>query len=103
MPPPPVAVSREHGTVTLRPSGEIDHETAPALTGAAREAEGEWRRLVVDLSEVSFMDSAGLHALIALEHHCRERGARLDLAGARHQPARLLELVRLAGIFTLAG
>ncbi|MGK5498145.1 STAS domain-containing protein [Streptomyces sp. URMC 125] len=98
-----VTVSQEHGTVVLRPSGEIDHESAPALAGSVREAEGDWQGLVVDLSRVSFMDSAGLHALVALERRCRERGGHLVLTGVRDQPARLLDLVGLTEAFTIVG
>ncbi|MGK5448626.1 STAS domain-containing protein [Streptomyces radiopugnans] len=98
-----VTVSQEHGTVVLRPSGEVDHESAPVLTGAVREAEGDWQELMVDLSRVSFMDSAGLHALVALERRCREQGGHLALTGVRGQPARLLDLVGLTEVFTITG
>ncbi|MDG9702598.1 STAS domain-containing protein [Streptomyces sp. DH37] len=94
-----VPASCERGTLVLHPVGEIDLHTAPALADAVREVTGPWRELVVDLSGVSFMDSAGLHALIGLSKCCRERGGRLALTGVREQSARLLDLTGLSGVF----
>jgi len=90
-----VPVSRERGAVVLRPQGEVDYHTAPALTSAVEQVEGPWREVVVDLSRVPFMDSAGLHALLDLERCCRERGGHLVVKGVRGQPARVMELVGL--------
>ena len=57
-------VSVNDGCVKV--SGEVDSLTAPELLDAVlRSALCE-----VDLSEVSFMDSGGLHALIQLRAEC---------------------------------
>nr|WP_238420842.1 STAS domain-containing protein [Streptomyces taklimakanensis] len=97
-----VAVVRRHDTVVLRPHGDVDHDSAHSLTDALRELERRpLRGLSVDLSRVSFMDSAGLHALVSLDRHCRDRGIRLVLTGVPEQPARLLDVVGLAGFFAI--
>ncbi|PJE99628.1 anti-sigma factor antagonist [Streptomyces carminius] len=96
-----VAVSHNQGTVVLRPHGDVDQDNAPTLTGALEKLEQPCRSLAVDLSQVPFMDSAGLHALLFLERRCRARGARLILTGVRDQPARLLDLVGLTGHFSI--
>ncbi|MGK5447396.1 STAS domain-containing protein [Streptomyces radiopugnans] len=95
-----VPMGWERGALVLRPCGEIDLHTAPALTEAARGVAEPWREMVVDLSGVSFMDSAGLHALIGLSQRCRARGGRLTVTGVREQPARLLDLTGLSEVFT---
>ncbi|GAA3651806.1 STAS domain-containing protein [Streptomyces chitinivorans] len=97
-----VAITRQHDTVVLHPRGDVDHDSAPALTGVLEEIDQPWRGLAVDLSSVPFMDSAGLHALLTLERRCRDRGVPLTLTGVGEQPGRLLELVGLAGFFTVA-
>jgi anti-anti-sigma factor len=50
---------------TLRPSGEIDMATAPKFLEALQEARATGERIVVDLGEITFIDSMGLHALIS--------------------------------------
>jgi anti-sigma B factor antagonist len=49
--------------VALR--GELDCETAPELSTALAEASTDGRPVVVDLSELKFIDSSGLHVLMS--------------------------------------
>ena len=52
--------------------GEIDAQTGPQLEAAAAEAQRQGaRHLVLDLSGVSFMGSAGMRALIAIDEMLR--------------------------------
>jgi RNA polymerase sigma-B factor len=58
-----LAAHREHVAV-FSVRGEIDLQTAPVLREALRPVlEHQTGRVVVDLSEVPFMDSAGVHVL----------------------------------------
>jgi anti-anti-sigma factor len=57
-------VSRAGDHVTVRVTGEVDMATADLMYKAAT-PEGV-RALTLDLSDVSFFDSAGIHALIRL-------------------------------------
>ncbi|GAA0264429.1 STAS domain-containing protein [Cryptosporangium japonicum] len=60
-------VSVEDGTAWLRPQGDLDMETSPSLIRAAqREFAGGARRVVVDLSQITFVDSSGIGALVTL-------------------------------------
>jgi anti-sigma B factor antagonist len=49
--------------VALR--GELDCQTAPTLADALSEATTDGRTVVVDLSELRFIDSSGLHVLMS--------------------------------------
>ncbi len=52
------------GTARVRPGGELDMATAPELEACFRDAhEAGFRRLVVDLRGLDFMDSTGLTLL----------------------------------------
>jgi orotidine-5'-phosphate decarboxylase len=53
-------------TLLVQPQGEVDLLTAPQLSAAFLGCSDAHRRLVCDLSEVTFMDSTGLRALIAI-------------------------------------
>ncbi len=72
-----------------RPVGELDAHTVPGF----REALGELAtrpRVVIDLSEVPFMDSAGLGALIGGIRRAREHGGEVAVACSRPTLTRLL-------------
>ena len=66
--------SREGGVVRLVPVGELDLATAPILERAFDEAFGDDRAvmIVVDLTELAFMDSTGLHLLLQMTEACEE-------------------------------
>lgn len=75
--------------LVCRPVGELDAFTV----GQFREALGELssaQRLLVDLSGVPFLDSAGLGALIGGVRRAREAGGDVAVFGARPAVARLL-------------
>jgi len=78
--------------ITVR--GEIDLAVAEGLrrrlVALAHPATG---RIVLDLSRVTFVDCAGLHALIAIDHHVRDRSGTVYVAAASPVVARLFELV----------
>lgn len=62
--------------------------------------EGE-RRLVVDLSEVSFIDSSGLGALLSGYKNATQRGGTLILAGPQPRVRAMFELTRLNRVFDI--
>ncbi len=72
-----------------RPVGELDAYTVndfrEALSGVA-----EASRLLIDLSNVPFMDSAGLGALIGGIRRTRESGGEVAVACGRQTLTRLL-------------
>ncbi|MFF3597988.1 STAS domain-containing protein [Kitasatospora indigofera] len=80
---------------TLRVKGEIDLDTAPSLHRALATAIETHREVVLDLSEVTFMDCAGLGALVRARNQADRCDARLVLRGAGHCVVRLLKLTGL--------
>ncbi len=80
----------ENDAYTLcRPDGELDAYTV----GEFRETLGgvaEAKSLLIDLSDVPFMDSAGLGALIGGIRRIREAGGEVAVACSRQSLTRLL-------------
>ena len=63
------------GTVTLTVVGEVDAFTAPRLRPLiASQLESQPRELVLDLSAVEFLGSAGLAVLVETQTLARDRG-----------------------------
>jgi anti-sigma B factor antagonist len=70
-----VARSRVDGYELLAVEGELDMATASRMISALNEAFADLDRpLVVDLSEVAFMDSTGLALLMNAHRRVKRRG-----------------------------
>lgn len=84
--------------------GEIDAHTAPALSRAlatSAEAAGEGDVPVIDLAEVSFMDSSGLRVLVEATRAARDRGSDLELASPQPALSRLFEIAGLTELLRI--
>ena len=80
----------------VRPSGELDLASADALRRQLHEALAEAPELLVlDLSDVSFLDSSGIAVIVSVFKAQRDRGARLHVVNPQPTVRRALELVGL--------
>ncbi|MFF4031066.1 STAS domain-containing protein [Streptomyces sviceus] len=84
------------GITVLGLDGEIDHQSVGGLTRALARADAAvGRRVVIDLSRVTFMDSSGVNALIAAFQSAQAAGGWLRLVVVRGAVLRTLQLVGL--------
>lgn len=82
----------ETGT-SLIVSGELDIASAPTLQRAIEERDlAGGRPLLIDLSNLSFMDSTGLRALVVARQHAADNGYELVLRQGPRQVQRVFEL-----------
>jgi len=82
----------EHAT-TVVVAGDVDLATAPKLQAALVAVDGD---VIVDLSEVSFLDSSGLSALIAGRKHAVAAGCGFEV----RNPGELVErAMRITGVY----
>lgn len=77
---------------SVRVSGDVDLATAPQLERTLREALGFARLLLLDVHEMSSMDSTGLRVLLDTSVRARVQGACIVLTGASAQVENLLEV-----------
>jgi anti-anti-sigma factor len=75
-----VASREQDGVLVVAVRGAVDSDTAPALAHDFEAAANASAAVVVDLCGASFMDSAGLYALLVLRRRLVERSRRLALA-----------------------
>ncbi|HET8738720.1 MAG TPA: STAS domain-containing protein [Acidimicrobiia bacterium] len=79
--------------VILKMSGELDLATVHLLSGQLKSvAEGDREAVIIDATQVGFMDSTGLHALVEGKRQIHEAGKRIFLVPS-NQVRRVLELV----------
>lgn len=88
--------------VRLGLSGELDLNTAPQLEPALKRAlSGRPARIVLDLEQLSFVDSCGLRALLAAQRACEQADCALTMI-AGDSARRLFELTGVAERLPLA-
>ena len=92
-----INISTTDGVTLAKLSGDLDHHTARLMrTDIDRElAEKRPRRLVIDFSSVTFMDSSGIGLIMGRYRIMNEQGG--DVIVAR-PPAYIKKVLRLAGV-----
>ena len=93
-----VTLSTGDGQVVVAAVGDIDVLSAGVLREALAKAvrSAGTGAIVVDLSDVGFMDSSGVQALLDGYHSAMVAGGTLSVRGARGTAERVLNIVGLA-------
>jgi anti-sigma B factor antagonist len=97
-----VHARRSNGDCVLTPDGELDLFTATELTQALRAHERTAPRLVLDLSRLRFMDSAGMALLVAQHRRAQLDGTTFAIANARGDVHRALVISGLDRVLASA-
>jgi anti-sigma B factor antagonist len=80
--PPPFVCSWSNGSLdsaNVHITGELDIATSPQLQETLLEPQLQAQLVVLDLREVAFMDSSGVHAIVNASIRARRVGRRLVL------------------------
>ena len=96
-----IQIEESRDYVVCRPEGELDAFTVSQFREVLAELSTK-PRLVIDLSEVPFMDSAGLGALIGGIRRTREQGGDVSVACNRPTLIRLLRTTGFDRVVTVA-
>ena len=87
----------EGGTVLITPSGDAGFRQVEALREAlAKVASGRPRRVVLNLSRLDFISSAGMGVLVSFKHALARDGATLTLAAV---PPHVFDVLHAAGLY----
>ena len=89
-----VEVQRRDDVAIVQPRGELDIATVETLRAALDGIESPGR-LVLDLRGLSFIDSTGLHLLVALHQRAQRDGFQLTLLAPAAPIDRAIELCGL--------
>ena|SRR5579875_2327006 len=82
-------------------AGEFDLSNAAWFGDEMQRALGSGRSLVVDASEITYLDSTVLTALIRVYRLCRKREGKLVVACPRPTVQRVLQVTGLAQLFSV--
>jgi anti-sigma B factor antagonist len=89
-----VDVTRDGTTAILRIHGEITGGSEPPIMAAYNEAEGA-RSIVLDFSQLDYMNSGGIGLLVTLLVRTQRAGQKLLAVGLSEHYRQILALTRL--------
>jgi len=91
------SVDVHDGIATVRPVGEIDYTGTEILRKGLNDAADRdgVRQIVVDMSDVSFVDSSALGLLVGAKRVAESRGIAFRLSAPRPGVTRILQLTNL--------
>jgi anti-sigma B factor antagonist len=88
-----VHITPDREQVIVRAVGEVDLSTANEIEGPVVELlNSGFEQVILDLREVTFMDSSGIRVLISGHQHAEVRGARLSIIVGTSRIRQTLEL-----------
>jgi anti-sigma B factor antagonist len=94
--------SRTNGQAVVRVHGDVDLYTAPQLWETLDAAiAGTPHELVIDLSDVSFLDSSGLSVLVRAHKRLRPVEGKVVVRGAADQVRMTLDVTKLSSVLTV--
>ena len=82
--------------------GKVTSSTSSLLQSKVRELIPERKTITLDLSKVTYMDSSGLGALVALSFSARKGGCELKLASLSDYLKELFRLTSLDKVFAVS-
>jgi anti-anti-sigma factor len=92
-------IQAQDGVTSLSLTGELDVATVPALDAALAGVESDGGGpVVVDLRELTFIDGAGVRALLRAHERSVMNGHRLLLVGASTPARRVFQLTGTDGL-----
>lgn len=90
------------GTATITVAGELDVATEPELKSCAEDILlGRHKRIIIDMSGVSFIGATGLGTLVAIQRSAERQNSAMVLAGVSARLLQLLEITELDRHFTM--
>ncbi|MBA9003430.1 MULTISPECIES: STAS domain-containing protein [Thermomonospora] len=92
----------EQDVTVVKVTGELDVFSSPRLREKLLDVIDTGPvRLVVDLSDVTFLDSTGLGVLVGIYHRLRARNGTMSFVGANDRVRRVFHVTQLTKIFVL--
>jgi anti-sigma B factor antagonist len=97
-----VTISSEAGITRAEVQGSIDGQTVPQVREELRPAMEKAEKLILDLSRVDFLSSAGLRLLLLLYREFTAKNGKLVLVGVSPEIRAVMSHTGFLKFFTLA-
>ena len=100
-PPNAITITHVDGVASIRVAGELDVATAPDLRACLLDAIATTRTVVVDLTDLGFIDSTGIGVLIGAAKRLAAEGGEIRLQGVRPKTMRVFEITGVARMIAI--
>ncbi len=92
------------GNLVVKLCGEMDALGCTKIrTGLEQITDTENTNVSLDLSQVSFLDSSGISAIVFLYKRLKAQGRTLIIVGVQGQPQELIKLLRIDSAIPVSG
>ncbi|MFT6139428.1 MAG: anti-anti-sigma factor [Psychromonas sp.] len=96
-------IETTNNNVIIQLSGEMDalgcSKIRPNLEALSKQA---YPHTVLDIEQVSFIDSSGIGAIVFLFKRLKEQGRTMEIVGVQGQPQELMKLLRIDAAIALS-
>jgi anti-sigma B factor antagonist len=100
-----IAMEKINAGFLLKLKGDVDMNTSSdvrnAMAEVFKQGSSGMKALLIDLSQVRYMDSSGIATLVEGMQNCMKKGARLRLCELSPPVRDVFELARLASVFEI--
>ncbi len=97
-----VKIESVGGATVLSPQGDVDMSRSPSFREHVRLAQrAKPERVVIDMTDVEYMDSSGLARLVEAMRNGKKLGVDLVLCGLNPKVLAIFEIARLHQFFTI--
>lgn len=86
-----VRTEQQDGAIRLLLTGELDRASSPLAEQCVALAQEDHESVIVDLKDLRFMDSSGIHVFLRAATHARNTGDRIQVVNS-HKHSRLFTL-----------
>ena len=96
-------ISEADGTATVRCSGKLVWGVTNLLYDETRALMPGNKRIVLDLTDLTHMDSMGIGTLVRVKVACKAAGCDLELINVGARIRQLLSVTKLLSVFAICG
>ena len=96
-----ISITDQGGVKVVAVAGEVDLSTSPQVRDALLDCILGGASIVVDLSQVAYIDSSGVASLVEAFQSAKTRKLGFALANVGETPLRVLKLARLDQVFVI--
>ena len=94
-------IRHEGGVAIVALKGDVDLEASPKVRKALLDCVGLKKGVLVDMSNVSYIDSSGVASLVEAFQTARKSSTSFGLVAVSQPAMRVLELARLDKVFAI--